>query len=120
MQFSSAVLLVSAVSLVQAGCFTSGERWDNTNPAISAIYSVCNGNLGDHDYNPGELRSACVNFDGHHGYFSVQMLDGPGTANLPQGTCVDLLQREVTGCDRGGRSAYTLRAGTLDARFEFT
>jgi hypothetical protein len=105
------VFVVVATALIpaaSAGCFKSGTTWGSSvNRAAASSYldGVCNELQGS--YGSGVIKSRCRNGAENIRFnYAVKHISA-GTINLGKEECIDGLNKEITGCDKGGRSGYT-------------
>ena len=112
MQLTTALAFLSTVLPigVSAGCFTSGEVWQDGGAARYHIERACKGyddNAGAFQgyFSLGQAKSACVQHSGTQNFaFFVQNLNMGAGFDLNDDDCVFRLQNEVNGCSRGGPS----------------
>jgi hypothetical protein len=88
---------------IQAGCYSGGEGWGNTQVALNAANNFCNQIQGDIEGNGN--RYTCVNGNGKRLEFNVIRLGGTSRP-IFWSECYDGLQKEI-GCSNGGDSSYT-------------
>jgi hypothetical protein len=90
-----------------AGCFSTGTTWGssaNRAQATSDLDGVCNELQGN--YGASVVKSRCRNGqEGIRFNFAVKHISG-GTRFLGVRECIDGLNKEITGCDKGGRTGY--------------
>ncbi|EXA31744.1 hypothetical protein FOQG_16203 [Fusarium oxysporum f. sp. raphani 54005] len=101
MQLLNIVLaLVPLVAVSEAACHQSGESWGSMKDSVLA--SVLSGSYGQ-----GQKKTHCIFVpgSGKHADFEVKRLTG-GSTTLSEYDCYYYLNREITGCDKGGRRAY--------------
>lgn len=111
MKFTLAILpLLTALTPVNAGCFSGGESWQDRGAARWHIERACKGYDGNQGafqgfFRPGEAKRACVQHSGTQKFeFLVQNLNSRDGFDLGDGDCVWRLQNEVNGCEKGGSS----------------
>ena len=96
--------------LVQAGCFTGGERWGTDKfEAFNAAAKFCM-NKGADTYVPGGFWTTCHTLtSGKHVTFVTKLRTDvqSDTKDLTLGECYDGLSKEINLCDHGGSTSYT-------------
>ncbi|KAI9894602.1 MAG: hypothetical protein M1814_001957 [Vezdaea aestivalis] len=102
---SSALMLGSA----SATCFKSGETWGGSagkDSAFTHARKLCDNSLKG-NYAHGETRVKCVK--GYQGttYKYTIHLKSNNARDLGLDECLSGLGKEISGCDRGGKTAYT-------------
>ncbi|EFP84797.2 hypothetical protein PGTUg99_013082 [Puccinia graminis f. sp. tritici] len=108
------VLVLSLViSLVSAGCFTSGQTWGsslNKQKASAFLDEVCRELAGNYDASAS--RSSCKDGNDNIRFnFNILHTSG-GSRSISSEECINGLNKEITGCNQGGR--------TNDGNWEFT
>jgi hypothetical protein len=100
----AAMALLPATS---AGCFRTGTTWGssaNRAQATSDLNGVCNELQGN--YGASVINSRCRNGqEGIRFNFAVKHISG-GTRFLGVRECIDGLNKEITNCNKGGRTSY--------------
>ena len=110
MQLTAVLTFLSVALGVSAGCYDSGEVWQDQGAARWHIERACKGYDGNRGafqgtFAPGEAKSACVTHSGTQKFeFMVQNLNTGASFDLGDDDCVWRLQNEVNGCSRGGSS----------------
>lgn len=109
MQLSTlAAILLPALGTVQAGCYSSGVRWNaDANQAVSTISTICkSGQIGGF-FGAGQTKYFCLNLPNNKkGEFWVQNKGSQGF-NLNNDDCILRLNNEVLGCQYGGESVVS-------------
>ncbi|EXM17054.1 hypothetical protein RAB80_009062 [Fusarium oxysporum f. sp. vasinfectum] len=84
--------LVPLVVVSETACHQSGESW---------------GSMKDSVLQESQKKTPCIFVpgSGKHADFEVKRLTG-GSTTLSEYDCYYYLNREITGCDKGGRRAY--------------
>ncbi|KAB5559521.1 hypothetical protein GE09DRAFT_1220202 [Coniochaeta sp. 2T2.1] len=103
-------LLATGTTTANAGCYTSGDSWQDRGNARYHVERACKGYDGHQGafqgvYAPGEAKSACVQGTGTLKYdFVVQNLNTGASFDLADADCVWRLENEINGCAQGGQS----------------
>lgn len=103
-------LLGVGIDSVSAGCYTSGETWQDTGAARYHAERACRGYDGKQGafqgvFRAGEAKRACIQHSGTQKFeFMVQNLNNGASFDLGDADCVLRLQNEINGCARGGQS----------------
>src|SRR5262245_28208213 len=105
-------LLGTSVDSVSAGCYTSGELWQDQGAARWHAERACKGWDGNQGafqgwFAPGEAKSACIQHSGNQKFeFFVQNLNTAAGFDLGDADCTLRLHNEISGCGRGGQSDH--------------
>jgi hypothetical protein len=103
-------LLGVGIDSVSAGCYTSGDTWQDPAAARWHVERACRGFDGNQgafqgEFRPGEAKYACIQHSGTQKLeFSVQNLNTGASFDLNDADCVLRLQNEINGCSHGGQS----------------
>ncbi|KAL8861912.1 MAG: hypothetical protein Q9178_001781 [Gyalolechia marmorata] len=104
----AALLLAFLPTLITAECFESGEFWDRR-LAPPAINKACKELALDYSRDQSEVRK----FPQENGQCYVfelrRIASGSNSAlrSITEDECIGGMNRELFGCDRGGKSSYT-------------
>lgn len=102
------LIAMGLLPVARARCFGEGETWGssaNRARATSFLNEVCSELQGS--YGAGITKSACRNGNDNIRFnYAVKHISGGGR-DLGVNECIDGLNKEITGCDRGGRTSYT-------------
>ncbi|KAF2837422.1 hypothetical protein M501DRAFT_1032665 [Patellaria atrata CBS 101060] len=97
---ASALLLISTAS---AGCYTSGDTWDDVNNAKYHVEGICrewsSGATGS-----GTTRTSCKDGRSSAQHYDYLLYNQGSSRTVPFGDCVTGLTKEIGGCSRGGES----------------
>ncbi|KAL9016777.1 MAG: hypothetical protein Q9185_005907, partial [Variospora sp. 1 TL-2023] len=104
----TALLLAFLPTLITAGCYTTGESWDRSlgPPAVNA---ACKKLAGDYRGDQSKVQRLPQQ-NGQCYVFELKRIPSGSDAELLSITkddCKDGMNKELFGCDRGGKSSYT-------------
>ncbi|KAH7259414.1 uncharacterized protein BKA55DRAFT_687713 [Fusarium redolens] len=109
MQLLNIVLaLVPLVAVSEAACHQSGESWGSMKDSVLyQLRDACRASVLSGSYGQGQKKTHCIFVpgSGKHADLEVKRLTG-GSTSLSEYDCYYYLNREITGCDKGGRRAY--------------
>ncbi|KAK9778465.1 putative Lipoprotein [Seiridium cardinale] len=106
----TATVLLALISTVWAGCYGSGDIFQDKANARYHAQRACegyDGNAGAFQgfFSAGQAKSVCVQGTTTQKYdMSVQNLNTGAGFDLADGDCTLRLHNEINGCDRGGQS----------------
>ncbi|KAK3638751.1 hypothetical protein LTR56_012858 [Elasticomyces elasticus] len=106
MKTSTALIaLASVVSFMvpsaTAGCYTSGDKYPDTNQAQSYLDGICR-DLATY-YQPSEHKNLCRYPGNNFGInLEIQNMNTRNGFSMAYGDCVNGLRNEIVGCSRGG------------------
>ncbi|KAK5675005.1 hypothetical protein LTS10_012417 [Elasticomyces elasticus] len=90
----------SIVPVATAGCYTSGDKYPDTNQAQSYLDGICR-DLATY-YQSSETKNIC-RFSGQVGInFEIQNKNSRNGFSLAYGDCINGLRNEIVGCSMGG------------------
>ncbi len=101
----TALLLAFLPTLIIAKCFTTGETWDRQ-LAPSAINRACKELAGDLRRGQTKVKKNEPK-KGQCYVFEVEHIGGAGSRRITEDECRRGMNRELSGCDRGGKTSYT-------------
>ncbi|KAM0490461.1 hypothetical protein ACHAP8_011564 [Fusarium lateritium] len=110
MHFSPLLLtaFLATFSTVSGECHRSGETWGGDKfAALEAAQRLCeDGTLGNIPYSYGAFRTACVNLSSKKkvDFTIIKAKNIVNPTHLYSNTCTSMLQKEINGCEHGGRS----------------
>ncbi|ETS75431.1 hypothetical protein PFICI_12375 [Pestalotiopsis fici W106-1] len=106
----TATILLAFISTAWAGCYTTGDDFQNKDNARFNAQRACegyDGNAGAFQgtFAPGEAKSVCVQGTTTQKYnMVVQNLNLDSSFDLADADCTLRLHNEINGCDKGGES----------------
>ncbi|KAL9636091.1 MAG: hypothetical protein Q9204_002389 [Flavoplaca sp. TL-2023a] len=104
----TALLLAILPTLIAAECFTGGELWDRS-LGPPAVNRACRALAGDYRRDESKVEKLGQR-NGQCYVFELTRIRGGSDANLRRITeneCKGGMNKELFGCDRGGKSSYT-------------
>ncbi|KAH6884710.1 hypothetical protein BKA70DRAFT_1468346 [Coprinopsis sp. MPI-PUGE-AT-0042] len=108
MQFTTPfAVLATAITMVQAGCYSGGESWSPDQVQANVELSgVCNNISGG--FSSGQTKSACRNAGTPNKKLEFFITNtAGGSLSVSHDECVFRLGNEVNGCSNGGESTIS-------------
>ncbi|KAL8974166.1 MAG: hypothetical protein Q9197_001587 [Variospora fuerteventurae] len=104
----TALLLAFLPTLITAGCYTTGESWDRS-LGPRAVDAACKELAGDYRGDQSKVQRLPQQ-NGQCYIFELKRIPSGSDAELlsiTEDDCKDGMNKELFGCDRGGKSSYT-------------
>lgn len=114
--FSSIAFFAAFIGMslkpVSAGCFTSGDDWQDRDAARNHVEHACRSPDGtgafQGSYLPGQAKSLCIQHSPTQRFeFRVQNTNTGQGFDLADADCVLRLQNEINACAKGGDSTIS-------------
>lgn len=96
----------STGQILKRNCYGSGEAWgSDLNTALDKAKDFCN--VKPSDFNPGQGFSRCYNLSNTKRVnFNLGLVTSK-RRHIGFDECYDGMQKEINGCNKGGRTTYT-------------
>ena len=89
-----------------AGCYDVGPDNMNKAWAYNNVKGICDAYMLGY-YLPGQQRHGCLKDGANQWYFTVKLRDDVNDRSIGEAECMSGLQKEISGCAKGGDSVYT-------------